>query len=318
MIQEQVQMAEVTSSQISRIGYDVAEAQLYIEFKNRDLYRFSNISAEQYEFLMAAESIGSYFGKNIKNRREYPYEKLEAGAVTEIVGVEPKAPVDPEVIERSAITIADQAKIIRIANGTEYAAAAEMLKNVVSMRKQVEETFSPMKDAAYKAHRAVCDQEKKIMAPVAEAESYLRRTIADYTVKENEARRAEERRLMEEDRRQKEIAAQAQADELALHDAQLAANAGDHARAEEIIAQPRPLAPIRATPVVIQSEIPKNTGVSTRENWKFRIVDADKVPKEYLQVNETAIGQVVRALKGRTNIAGVEVYDAGGVSVRGA
>jgi|SRR5208282_4142905 len=59
-----------------------------------------------------------------------------------------------------------------------------------------------------------------------------------------------------------------------------------------------------------QAVIPKVAGVPSRRNWKFRIVDAKKIPIEYLMPNEVKIGQDVRAWKrvGEV-IPGVEAYE---------
>ena len=59
---------------------------------------------------------------------------------------------------------------------------------------------------------------------------------------------------------------------------------------------------------ILNREPPKVAGLSTRENWNFRIVDPAKLPREYLMPDEAAIRGVVKAMKGRANIPGVEVY----------
>lgn len=50
----------------------------------------------------------------------------------------------------------------------------------------------------------------------------------------------------------------------------------------------------------------------------FEIKDMDAIPSEYLKIDKQKIGQVVRALKGATNIPGVEVYSEDVVSGRAA
>jgi hypothetical protein len=49
--------------------------------------------------------------------------------------------------------------------------------------------------------------------------------------------------------------------------------------------------------------------VTLRDVWKFRITDPDKIPREFLIPDEAAIGKVVRAMKGKTKIEGVAVYN---------
>lgn len=80
---------EVTSSQIAAIGYDPETRTLGIQFPPnrkqvaaglpRSEYRYANVGPKMYAEFMAAESIGSYFGKNIKSHPElYPYTKVES------------------------------------------------------------------------------------------------------------------------------------------------------------------------------------------------------------------------------------------------
>lgn len=77
-------------------------------------------------------------------------------------------------------------------------------------------------------------------------------------------------------------------------------------------------APVQAAPVVIPKAVPKVTGMSIRDNWKFRVTNEKLIPREYLKVDEVKIGQVVRALKSSTNIPGIETYNEGTVSGRRA
>jgi len=60
-------------------------------------------------------------------------------------------------------------------------------------------------------------------------------------------------------------------------------------------------------PIVLPPD-EKVKGISIREVWKFKIEDEKLIPREYLSVDESKIGQVVRALKDATNIPGILVY----------
>jgi len=58
---------EIVSSNIVSIGYDESEQILEIEFKGNKIYRYYDISKEEYLLLMASESKGKYFNSCIKN-----------------------------------------------------------------------------------------------------------------------------------------------------------------------------------------------------------------------------------------------------------
>lgn len=56
--------------------------------------------------------------------------------------------------------------------------------------------------------------------------------------------------------------------------------------------------------------VPKTTaaGTSFRKNWKWRVVDAALIPRQYLVPDEQAIGLVARTDKENANIPGIEFY----------
>lgn len=59
-------MLEVESSNVKAIGYDDAEAALYVDFKNGGRYRYDSVPKWIYEDLMKAESKGRYLAISIK------------------------------------------------------------------------------------------------------------------------------------------------------------------------------------------------------------------------------------------------------------
>jgi hypothetical protein len=59
----------VTSTNIQSIGYE--DTDLEVTFKGGSTYRYSKVPKSVYDELMSAESIGSYFAKNIKNNYTY-------------------------------------------------------------------------------------------------------------------------------------------------------------------------------------------------------------------------------------------------------
>lgn len=65
-----------------------------------------------------------------------------------------------------------------------------------------------------------------------------------------------------------------------------------------------------AVPVVeVKASIPTLQGTQSRRNWKFRFLDVNKIPREFLVPDETKIGQFVRNEKRAGEvIPGVEAY----------
>ena len=79
-----MEMKPVTSSQIHAIGYDPAAKKLHVQFfqgKGADrgpgpIYEYDDITPDQHSGLVGAESIGSHFGKHIKNNTAIKFRRL--------------------------------------------------------------------------------------------------------------------------------------------------------------------------------------------------------------------------------------------------
>ena len=59
----------------------------------------------------------------------------------------------------------------------------------------------------------------------------------------------------------------------------------------------------------VKADIPKVDNRLFRKVWKFRIVDEGQIPRQYMTPDMVKIGGVVRAMKGVTNIPGIQVYE---------
>jgi len=61
----------IESSNIKSIGYDVAEQILEIEFTRGAIYQYSQVPSEEVCGLLLADSLGSFFSKNIAKNYKY-------------------------------------------------------------------------------------------------------------------------------------------------------------------------------------------------------------------------------------------------------
>jgi hypothetical protein len=62
---------QVTSSQMKYVYYNTETKEMVITFNNDKKYCYSEVPDEVYEALINAESIGSYFIKNVKTKYKY-------------------------------------------------------------------------------------------------------------------------------------------------------------------------------------------------------------------------------------------------------
>lgn len=65
-----MQLKEVQSSTIKKVGYDEASKTLTIQF-NSGTYEYKNVEKQIYESLMNAESKGKFVATQIKSKYEY-------------------------------------------------------------------------------------------------------------------------------------------------------------------------------------------------------------------------------------------------------
>lgn len=70
-------MIEVKSSNIRKIGHDAARKVLAIEFTSGQTYEYQDVAPDVFEKMRTAESVGKFFFGNIKTGG-YKYAKMEA------------------------------------------------------------------------------------------------------------------------------------------------------------------------------------------------------------------------------------------------
>jgi hypothetical protein len=139
--------------------------------------------------------------------------------------------------------------------------------------------------------------------------------------REREAREADAQRKVAEaqakadrEKREKEIAEARKAGELKAAEAKkLQKQAEEQERiAKEQAAKNAEAEKANFQEVTIKPNIPTVAGVPSRLTWKFRILDATRIPRAYMQPNEMKIGAEVRFTKDKGKseaaIPGIEVY----------
>lgn len=180
------------------------------------------------------------------------------------------------------------------------AATATVIK---SMMKEVNDLLGPPVTKAHEAHKAAKKAWNTLTNPLQEAYDLYRRKMGDYA-------REQDRKAREEQQRKEAEARQIEADRRAAEAEQLAKE--DRVEeACEVIDAPIcvPVAPVAKT---------KAAGMSTSTTWKWRYVDKSKIPRAFMVVNESLIGQTVRAQHKAAEkmIPGIEAYPDTDVSMR--
>ena len=61
----------VSSSNLRSVGYDANELVLEIEFRESGIYQYFSVPEPVFKGLITADSIGSFFNKNIKEKYRF-------------------------------------------------------------------------------------------------------------------------------------------------------------------------------------------------------------------------------------------------------
>jgi tetrahydromethanopterin S-methyltransferase subunit H len=154
--------------------------------------------------------------------------------------------------------------------------------------------YDPLIADAHTAHKNAIAMRDKFLAPVEAATKRVKSLMAAWDAAQERARKAEQARLEAEARQVEQ--------DRKLAEAVIVATT-DPTAADAILEEP-----IMVAPVIIPKAVPKVEGIVYREVWKFRIINPDLIPREYMVPDEKAIGGIVRALKGQTRIPGIEAY----------
>lgn len=193
----------------------------------------------------------------------------------------------------SALAIAQG--ITAITTPDMYAQAGEHIKGFKLLIKKIDDTRKEMTrplDALKKKWIAFFD---KPLNQVTEAKQSLDRLLLSYEQEQERKRQAEQAKLDEKARIEKEKAL-TKAEEL---------RAQGKTEKAEVLEQK---AETTIAPVAV-TVIPKVEGLARKTLWKYRIKDINLIPREYMIPNEVMLGQVARATKGTLPIAGIEFYE---------
>ncbi len=219
--------------------------------------------------------------------------------------------VDETTLGREVTDIELRAEALIIENDTDYENAGKFGTMLKQKAAQVVDFFKPMKDSAYKAHKAVCEREKSMLAPLRNAESVVKKSMSAYLMEQERKRReAEEaaRRAAEMERERK------------LQEAAQLEATGDQSGAEEAMEEAMVMDDA-ATYAVPAAAKPKASGVSTTKDWEITEIDSDKVPVtvagvELRPVDKAAVMRMIRMSKGKVKIPGITYHEVAKMSFR--
>lgn len=219
--------------------------------------------------------------------------------------------IEPEKVRAELAPVLCRAEAVVVNDEPSYQEALLIGQECARRSKAVEDLFKPSREAAHKAWKTITETVASFTGPLETARKTVTRkaTIwqqAEQQKRDEEARIAQEMANREAEERRIAAAVQMEAE-------------GRQKLADAIIA-----APVVA-PVVQAAPIAKPAGVSVRENWQAEVVDFErlvkavsegKVSSAVLEPNMTTIRAMAKAMKDKTNIPGIRVWNEGTVAYR--
>jgi len=184
---------------------------------------------------------------------------------------------------------------IRISDSTTYSQAAELVKAIKDLKKEITAFFEPMKTQAYKAWKAICETEKEQLLKLEPGEKHLSAEMVKYVQEQERKRKEEEERIRQELLKQEEERRLSMAEELE--------KSGKKEEAEKIIEEE-----INVPSVRVENEVPKVNGLHYREEWQFEIENENLIPREFLIPDEKKIRKYIKAMGETAKIPGVKIF----------
>jgi len=220
---------------------------------------------------------------------------------------------EPERLAHEARSWPDRARDLDVTDDETYEFASAMILGIKELRQQIEIYHAPLKEAAHRAHRKICDAERGLLAPLVEADGIVVPKITAFLQRKEQERRIQEAQAREAQRRIE--------DEQRAAEARSLQAAGESEAAAQLLASPPPPAP----PVVIPPSGPK-TGIGMRTTWKARVTDVralcaaigdGRVPVSAIEVKQGVLDAQARVLKSEMHWPGTEAYEETGIVRKG-
>lgn len=206
--------------------------------------------------------------------------------------VRPDEPIDVLQWSGESLVAKERATKLTITTSAEEGVAVDLLKQIKESAKEAEIIRKAKKEPFLEMGKRIDAAFKPITDSLSEAENIVKRKLNDYLQKIEQERREAEAKMLKEFEK-----SQAQAAE------ERAFGGG------ESVAMPVPEIVLPKTQAV--GSYAKASQVSV---WRWEIVDAKKIPSEYLIVDEKKVNAMVRA--GSRSIPGFRIFEDKTISVR--
>lgn len=209
--------------------------------------------------------------------------------------------MDEQLLVNETSAVTDQAMELVVNSQDSYSMAGKIMLALKDTERKIKDYWKEPKEKAHQAHKAITEKENQMLKPVQNWQKTLNGKISDYLT-EQENKRKEEQRRLDEERRKEE---QAERDKLEKK-AEKAEEKGDTDKAEQLkeMAQSVYVPPTIAEPQVEKKMTLDSGTVSTKEDIDIEVVNALTVIKEIasgqlpigiVAINEAKLKQYIKS-----------------------
>lgn len=228
---------------------------------------------------------------------------------------------------------------LQIQDQNSYDAVAGKLRDVVTVKAEIEEYHKPIKSTHWVAHQKACAEEREMLDKVVKAEEWLKRLIGEWIekkkkeqqeaervalVKAQEESEAERKRQLQAARELAEKQIESMLEEATSFDEALVI-LGEKETAvsgavEEARREPMPMLRVEVPQVMVPAR-----GIGTKTEYVITVTNLRELVKAVakgevlitvLKADEGTIKKLAQAAKGKIEIPGVRVTEEVGVSAR--
>jgi len=193
-----------------------------------------------------------------------------------------------------------------IKSPTDFSLASEGLRAIKAKTKELDAARKSLTQPLDESKKKIMAMFKKPLDKLKEAESVVKKEMVNWRSQQEEVARLERERLAEIQRKEAEalrLAAQKEAERID----KLKTKEEKEQAIEQAVDLAEQAEMVESVPIVID-EPQKVAGISMRTIWKFKVIDINKLPSEYLIADEKMIGKMVKATQGKVSIPGVEIF----------
>ncbi len=209
------------------------------------------------------------------------------------------------------------AKSVVVSDKETQMMAMASAKEVVSWKKKVEEKRKELVAPLLERQREINEYAKQLTDPLVGAETHLKRQLIEWDKKLEAERQAELKRIQVEREQKEKEAREAAAKQREEAEAmELFGPTQDSTRAK-LVAEAeteRQFTHIDKEARKEEKAVMENKVSGIRSIWKFEITDDLAVPREFLAIDESAIGRAVRS--GVREIKGIRIFEEKTMGVR--